>query len=92
MRDVDWPAPVGRGKFGGSPALPSPRLDRAPGAAPAPPRGRRGSSRSAVRYSLFPVPYSLLYRLAPEGRDVGRICTSFRADGVAARPPIAVSR
>jgi hypothetical protein len=61
--------------------------------------GRRRTRRSTavVRYSLFPIPYSLFpipcrYRLAPDGRDVGRICTSFRAEGVAARPPIAVSR
>jgi hypothetical protein len=50
-----------------------------------------------IPYSLFPIPYSLFpipcsQRLAPDGRDVGRICTSLRAEGVAARPPIAVSR
>ena len=32
------------------------------------------------------------YRLIPLGRDVGRICTRRRALGVAARPPMAVSR
>ncbi len=32
------------------------------------------------------------YRLAPEGREVGRIWIRRRAEGVAARPPMAVSR
>jgi hypothetical protein len=54
-------------------------------------RARRGRGGRSSILAGAPGPVRR-YRLAPEGREVGRIWISLRAEGVAARPPIAVSR